>query len=349
MLPALHQLEKDHRFIRVGLIGAGAMGLGIAWQIGRTPGMRLSFVADWNPEAARHARDVYGKDTIVSDDGLAVLQDHRVPCDVLIEATNSIGQAADYCLAAVERGAHVILMNAEVDLMAGPLLQSAAAKKGVIVTSDAGDQHGVLMRMMDEIRLWAFQPVQAGNIKGFLDRHATISSLLKEAAKRKLNPVQCCAYTDGSKLNIEMALVANGTGMLPLVPGMEGPACKRVEEALDAFFFDAYGDIGRVDYILGAEPGGGVYVVARCDDEFQKHYLWYYKLHGKHPYYLFYRPYHLCHLETTRAVALAALWGKAVLAPRAGRVADVYCLPPRKISVRGALSNMASGATKSTA
>ncbi len=324
MYAELTERAKRGQPIRVALVGAGAMGLGIAWQVGRTPGMELSFVADSSLDAARKAASLYGKPVRVTADALALLRDKAAPYEVLVEATNCIGQAADYCLAAIERKAHVVLMNAEVDLWFGPLLQAEAARQGVVVTSDAGDQPGVLMRMLDEIRMWAFDLVQAGNIKGFLDRHATALSLRKEAEKRKLNPVQCCAYTDGSKLNIEMALVANATGMVPLQPGMQGPRCGRVEEVLQLFDFSRYDGTGCVDYILGAQPGGGVYVVGRCDDQFQKHYLWYYKLHARHPYYLFYRPYHLCHLETTRAIAMAALWGKAVMTPRAGRVADVY-------------------------
>lgn len=340
MYNELCERSRSGRPIQVGLIGAGAMGLGIAWQIGQTPGMELSFVADCDLAAARQAESLYRKATRVSTDGLALLRDAAIPCDVLVEATNCIGPAADYCLAAIERKAHVVLMNAEVDLWFGHLLQAEAARQGVVVTSDAGDQPGVLMRMLDEIRMWAFDLVQAGNIKGFLDRHATPQSLQAEAQKRKLNPVQCCAYTDGSKLNIEMALVANATGMIPVQPGMQGPRCERVEEVLQIFDFDKQNGIGRVDYILGAQPGGGVYVVGRCDDEFQKHYLWYYKLHARHPYYLFYRPYHLCHLETTRAIALAALWGKPVMTPRAGRVADVYAyakqdLPAGRIIAHG--------------
>lgn len=324
MYDALQARAKNRQPIRVGLVGAGSMGLGIAWQIGRTPGMELAFVADLDPAAARKAGDLYGKPVRVATDALAALRDKAAPCDVLVEATNCIGQAADYCLEAIARRAHVVLMNAEVDLVLGPLLQAEAARAGVVVTSDAGDQPGVLMRMLDEIRMWAFDLVQAGNIKGFLNRYATAESLALEAKKRNLNPVQCCAYSDGSKLNIEMALVANATGLIPSQPGMQGPRCARVEDVLTLFDFDAYDGVGRVDYILGAQPGGGVYVVGRCDDEFQKHYLWYYKLHGRHPYYLFYRPYHLCHLETPRAIALAALWGKPVMTPRLGRVADVY-------------------------
>jgi len=332
--------------IRVGLVGAGAMGVGIAWQVARTPGMELAFVADLQLDAACKAVDAAGahpklvdasyrsagenRDVLIAQDALRLLQEVAVECDVLVESTNTIGAAARYCFAAIERGMHVILMNAEVDLALGPLLQHEANRHGVVVTSDAGDQHGVLARMMDEIEMWGFRIVQAGNIKGFLDRYATAESLIGEAAKRNLSPIQCCAYTDGTKLNIEMAIIANARNMPPFVDGMEGPACDDVHRVLELFDFDAYGNVGRVDYVLGAEPGGGVYVVAHCDDPLQSEYLRYYKL-GNPPYYLFYRPYHLCHLETTRAIALASLYGKHVLIPNHGRVADVYAHAKRDL------------------
>lgn len=331
MLEELKQREREGRYIHVGLVGAGAMGLGIAWQVGKTPGMRLSFVADRSKDAALEAKRVYGKDCIVSDDCDALLRDPKILVDVFVESTNSIGAALEYSLAAIRRKAHVVLMNAEVDLIFNAILRSEAEKFNVTVTSDAGDQHGVLARMMEEIEMWGFTLMQAGNIKGFLDRYATTESLRHEAEIRKLSLDQCCAYTDGSKLNIEMAIIGNEFNLTPFVSGMQGPACASVEDAIGLFDFDAYGDRGRVDYILGAKPGGGVYVVGKCDDEFQKHYLWYYKVVSRHPYYLFYRPYHLCHLETTRAIALAALYGKPVLTQRFGRMNDVYAYAKRDI------------------
>ena len=221
-------------------------------------------------------------------------------------------------------------MNAEVDLALGPLMQREARRQNVVVTSDGGDQHGVLKRMIDDISLWGFRIVQAGNIKGFLDRYATADSLVEEAAKRYLNPVQCCAYTDGTKLNIEMALVANGLGLIPSTPGMEGPACDDVHEVMERFDFDSYGEQGRVDYILGAEPSGGVYVVAHCDDLLQMQYLDYYKM-GDGPYYLFYRPYHLCHLETPRVIAESVLDGEILLQPEFGQITDVLAYAKRSV------------------
>ncbi len=324
MLDELKHRERAGQAIRVGLVGAGAMGLGIAWQIAKTPGMELAFVADLNLEAANKAQQVYGKETALYTSADEALDDEKLKFDVLVESTNSIGPAARFCLKAIERKAHVILMNAEVDLVLGPYLQQRAKEQGVVVTSDAGDQHGVLMRMIDEIDMWGFDITQAGNIKGFLDRYATADSKREIAKQLNLNLIQCVAYTDGTKLNIEMALIANAANLTPFTPGMQGPKADHVAESLDLFNFDAYQGQGRIDYLLGAQPGGGVYVIGHCDDAFQADYLKYYKVQNKGPYYLFYRPYHLCHLETTRAIALAALWGKSVLTPKYGRLTDVY-------------------------
>ncbi|MCB1228819.1 MAG: homoserine dehydrogenase [Verrucomicrobiae bacterium] len=327
--------------IRVGLVGAGAMGKGIAWQVSHTPGMRLMFIGDLNLEVARETAKQIGKEPVETDgetipettedqvlittNSLALLKKNdQLKMEAFAEATNAIAHACEYCLAAIEGGMHVILMNAEVDIVYGKLLQHEAAKHKVIVTSDAGDQHGVLATMIDEIKLWGFDIVQAGNIKGFLNYYATPESIRPEAEKRNLSAVQCCAYTDGTKLNIEMALLCNALGLTPFKDGMEGPRCADAKEVLDLFDFDAYEGKGRVDYILGAEPGGGVYVVGHSDSDFQRPYLHYYKLLSKGNYYLFYRPYHLCHLETTTAIARAVLDGEAVLTPDAGYIADVY-------------------------
>ena len=325
MLNELKAREKEGRLIHVGLVGLGAMGCGIAYQIARTPGMRVSFIADRDRAAAEKGAKVYGKPTHVTTDCMAALRDEKIPCDVFVEATNSIIAAYDFCMAAIERKSHVVLMNAEVDLILGHLLQDAAKKQGVIVTSDGGDQHGVLARMMEEVEMWGFDIVQAGNMKGFLDRHRDIAGSVDIAKSLGLSTLQCLAYTDGSKLNIEMSVIANEYGLTPFVPGMEGPKANKVQDVFDLFDFDKYNGRGRVDYILGAkEHGGGVYVIGKCEDEFQRGYMNYYKVYNKHPYYLFLRPYHLCHLETPRAAALAAMYGKPVCTQRMGRVTDCF-------------------------
>lgn len=336
MISQLTELEVTGRSIKVGVIGAGLMGRGVAHQIVSTPGLELVFVADREQEVLDLTRETLSKQssTVSSEvsfyeKGLEAISSSD-GFDVLIEATPSILAAYDHALAAMERGAHVILMNAEVDLALGRLLQAKAREYGVCCSSDAGDQHGVLATMIEEIRLWGFEITQAGNIKGYLDRYATPDSLNEEASKRHLSVHQCCAYTDGTKLNIEMALLSNAYGFLPSERGMTGPPAAKVEEVMSLFDWKNQSECGSVDYILGAEPGGGVYVVGKQLDEFTQSYLSYYKM-GEGPYYLFYRPYHLCHLETPRAIASIVLQNQEILKPLSDAVCEVYAFAKRDL------------------
>ncbi|MFN0129421.1 MAG: homoserine dehydrogenase [Verrucomicrobiales bacterium] len=349
MIKKLHQLEAEGKRLRVGIIGSGAMGSGVAWQVARTPGMELVFLADIqesalvrgvqasrlervpveNPERPPERKP---GQVLTTDDGLTLLRHVRI--DALVECTNSVHEAAEYCLAAIAQPAHIILMNAEVDLMLGGLLAHEAARQGVIVTSDAGDQHGVLATMADEIRLWGFKIVQAGNMKGFQDRHADADHARPWAEKQKGSVIQTVSYTDGTKMNVEQALIGNYLGLTPLVPGMEGPCCRDLREVLDVFDFSKYGDQGRVDYTLGVPwPGGGVYMVGWCDDEQQDFLLNYYKVASRRPYYLFFRPYHLCHVETPRAIAQACLDHRAIITPPTGpKLNNVYAYAKKDLA-----------------
>ena len=129
-----------------------------------------------------------------------------------------------------------------------------AHERGVTYTSCDGDQHGVIKRLIDSLRHWGFELILGGNIKGFLDRYSNPTKIVPEAAKRNLDPRMCTAYTDGTKLNIEMALLANALGMRADKPGMHGPRAGDVNEVLDLFDFDRFRSqsVPVVDYVLGA-------------------------------------------------------------------------------------------------
>jgi predicted homoserine dehydrogenase-like protein len=147
-----------------------------------------------------------------------------------------------------------------------------------------------------------FEIVMAGNNKGYLDRYATEETISTEAAKRRLSLRQCVAYTDGTKLAMEMAIVANGKGLTLLKMGMTGPRLGSVYQALKAYDLDSARELGGVvDYVLGAEPRGCVFVIGYSNDPEVRFYMNYYKM-GEGPYYLFMRPYHLCHFETPIAI-----------------------------------------------
>lgn len=353
MIHKLTKLQADGKRIGVGVIGCGAMGAGVARQTARTPGMDVVFVADINETAIQRGLAATGKRGVPVTDPTNLPP--RIPgeetylflgntefileamkhsgINALSECSNSIYEAYLYCSAAIQSKAHVILMNAEVDLVFGTTLAHQAKANGVVVTSDAGDQHGVLATMADEIKLWGFKIVQAGNMKGFLNREGNYASAAVWAEKQKLSVIQTVSYTDGTKMNIEQALIGNYLGLTPLVPGMEGPKCADIKDVLDNFSFDQYNGQGRVDYTVGVPwPGGGVYIVGENHDEEQHFLLDYYKVSYKRPYYLFFRPYHLCHLETPRAIAQAYFDNQAVIAPPVGPMLNnVYAYAKRDL------------------
>ena len=252
--------------------------------------------------------------------------------EVFVESSSSIIPGARFTAAALESGKHVTLMNAEIDLAFGPYFLDLARRNSVTFTSCDGDQHTVLKNVIDDMKLWGFELVMAGNIKGFLDRAADPVRIKPEADKRRLDYKMCTAYTDGTKLCIEMALIANALGLETTSPGMTGPRAGHVDEVLDLFDFPALWERRQpvVDYILGALPGGGVFAVGYQDQPFQSFMLNYYKM-GPGPFYVFYRPYHLCHVESIASIVRPALDGFSLLQPDCGFQTDVFAYAKRDL------------------
>lgn len=337
----LSKLKQLRRSIHLGIVGIGAMGRGLVYQAFATPNMDCVAIADirieraiacaqWlqkpyrivTTETETHEAIAAGMIALCEDGDLVA---SSADVDVFVEASSSIIPAAQFSMTAIEHGKHLVLMNAEIDLIFGPYLLHLARKHGVVYTSCDGDQHGVLKRLADEIQLWGFDLVMLGNIKGFLDRYSNPTKIIPEADKRNLDYRMATAYTDGTKLGIEMALLANSLGLRTTISGMHGPKANHVGEVLQLFDLDALWqrDAPFVDYILGAEPGGGVFAVGYCENPYQQAMLRYYKM-GQGPFYLFYRPYHLCHIEAMQCIVDAYLDRIALLEPTCGLRTNVF-------------------------
>lgn len=343
----LDQLKNLKKNIRIGIIGAGFIGRGLFHQCSITPGIECVALADLKIDRCltgieltnaryRVVNNLSEMNDAIQQDLVAICQDGALlakseSIDVLIESSNSINEAAQFIITAIEHRKHIILVNAEVDLIFGPYFLSLAQNNNVIYTSADGDQYTVIKHLIDELQLWGLDLVMAGNIKGFLNRYVTPTSIIPEADKRNLDYKMAAAFTDGTKLCIEMALIANGLGLSTLIPGMHGPKVNHVKEVLDFDFTTLWKNKQPfVDYILGAEPGGGVFAVGYCDDQYQKEKFAYYKM-GQGPFYLLYRPYHLCHFETLKTVVEAVLNKTAVLQPTFGFQTNVYAYAKRNL------------------
>ncbi len=345
---ALQKRAADGRPIRVGLIGAGYMGRGIALQIATAvPGMVVAAIYNRHVEGARRAYAQAGIDEVrlvatavqleaaVSQGQPAVTDDALLLCradniDAIVEVTGTIEFGAQVVLEAIRHGKHVILMNAELDATLGPILKTYADKAGVIYTNSDGDQPGVIMNLVRYVRSIGCRPVLAGNIKGLHDPYRTPETQRSYAEKYKQKPRMVTSFADGSKISMEMAVVANGTGFRVGQRGMYGRYCDHVNETPALFPREEMLNGGLVDYVVGAQPPGGVFVIGYNENPLQQQYLNYYKM-GDGPFYVFYTPYHLCHLETPLTVARAVLFGDAALAPLGGPVCEVVTAAKRDL------------------
>jgi len=333
----LNERETQGRPIRVGMIGAGFQARGVALQLvaRQAPGLRLSAIANRHLDGARHAyaqadaKDVLAVDSpaalakAIASEHYAITEDATLltdcpDIDVILEITGSIDYAASMILRAIEHGKHVVMMNAELDATVGPILKVYADQAGICLTQSDGDQPGIIANLYRFVRSIGGEPVLAGNIKGLHDPYRTPETQAEFARRTHQRAPVVTSFADGTKISFEMAVVANAFGLSVARRGMHGPtvpAGTHVQQSPGWYPPEAL-EIpgGVVDYVVQAEPGPGVYVIARIEHPVQQEYLKYYKM-GEGPYYVFYRPYHLCHFEAHHSIARAVLFNDATMAP----------------------------------
>lgn len=346
----LGRLAAQGRAVRVGVVGAGFMGRGLVQQLARMPGLFPSLVVSRRIEAGVEAyrRAGFAADEIVVSDRPVVLAEAVLgrrpavtslpevavevgPVQAFIEATGAVEYGARVALLCCWNHKHFVSLNAETDATVGCVLKKKADEAGVVYTNGDGDQPGVLMRLIEYCRGCGFEVRSAVNCKGFMDVHATPESILPWARKQNTSPRMTAAFTDGTKLNLEQNVVCNAAGLRPARRGMVGVRTDLANLLRDFAAAGALGESGTVDYTLGGDFGGGVLVVGRTDwPEMVGPYLRYLKM-GDGPDYVFYRPYHLCHVETPLSAAEAVLYREATIAPGPWPVAHTVAIAKRDL------------------
>ena len=333
---ALRRRQESGTPIRVAMVGAGFMARGIALQLtGTVPGIDLVAVANRRIEGARRLYAEAGFDHVVevsttsqleeaidrgdyaiTDDAFSLCEANGI--DAIVEVTGAVEFGAHVAVAAFKHRKHVIAMNAELDGTIGPILKVYADRAGVIFTNADGDQPGVIMNLYRFVKGMGVRPVLCGNIKGLQDPYRNPTTQEAFALRWGQKPHMVTSFADGSKISFEQSIVANATGMRVAKRGMHGPTVPSgtsIEDAVKAYpLEDLLDGPGIVDYVVGASPGPGIFVVGTHDHPAQQHYLNLYKL-GEGPLYCFYTPYHLCHFEVHNTVARAVLFDDATITP----------------------------------
>jgi predicted homoserine dehydrogenase-like protein len=354
---ALRERESAGRPVRVGMVGAGAKGRAIALQLGTpAPGIRLvaianrtianaerafreSGVTNWKRvDSASAAEIAISKGTpILTDDPTVLTSCETV--DLLVEVTGTVEPAARVVMESFNYGKSVVLMNAELDSLIGPILNAKANRAGIVFTHTDGDEPGVAMTLLRYLRSLGLRPVAAGNIKGMVDYYRNPDTQRAFAEKNGQDVRKVTSFADATKLSMETAVLANGTGFRVGRRGMYGPACQHVRDLANLLPAEQLLADGLVDYAVGAAPHTGAFVMVHEDSPLKKAQLAYYKM-GDGPFYVFYTPFHLPHIQIASTIGRAAIYRDATVAPLGGPICEVVTVAKRDLKASESLDGI---------
>ena len=309
-------------------------------------GMNPSIVADINIENAKKAfinagitedkikctKNVDESDEwiaqgnyVVTDDAKVITESKKI--QVLIEATGVTEVGAKIALDTIMGKKHLVMLNAETDVVIGPLLKKLADNAGIVYTGAAGDEPAATKELFDFAKAAGFDVRVIGKGKNNkIDKDCNPDTVLEEATRRGVNPHMLASFKEGSKTMVELAVMSNATGYIPDVRGAHGIKGE-VNDVPKVFSLKEEGGIlnkyGVVDFVDGIAPG--VFVVVSSKLEEVRKEMKYLDM-GDGPNYILYRPYHLCSLETPLSAAKAVIDNEATIAPMGGLVSEVITI-----------------------
>jgi len=347
----LQQLEAQNNPIRVGLVGCGQMGSGLVHVTHQMVGMNTMAISDLDvnrplatlktmgvpePEICAtnklgEAEDALraGKYLVTGD---ALLLTKLEGLDAVVEATGITEIGSKVAWNCILHSKHVIMLNVETDVTVGVLLHRLAKKAGCVYTAASGDEPGVCKMLYNFAGTMGFEVVCLGKGKNNpIDFDATPESCREEAESKGMNPKMLSAFKDGSKTMVELAAMSNATGLVPDVPGMHGPTVD-IPDLNKVLIPQDDGGIlshrGCVDYSTG-RVAPGVFVIVTTPDPRIRTDMQFLSM-GDGPYYTFYRPYHLCNVETPVSIAEAVIYGESTIVSRQ-MVSEVVTIAKRDL------------------
>jgi predicted homoserine dehydrogenase-like protein len=364
----LQQRASEGTPLRVALIGAGKFGSMFLAQARRTPGIHVVAVADLDPQRARVSIERVGWNgercgartfdearrhgtTCVTDDASAAIASDAT--EIVIDATGSPAAGIRHALACCRHGKHVVMVNVEADCLAGPLLARRAREAGIVYSLAYGDQPALICELVDWARTAGFDVVAAGKGTRYLPAYhdSTPETVWghygfspEQVARGDYNAQMFNSFLDGTKSAIEMAAVANATGLTPAPDGLSFPPCGADDLARvlkPAAEGGALHHRGQVEVVSSLERDGrpvardlrwGVYVTLAADSDYVRRCFGEYGLATDETgnYAAMYKPYHLIGLELGISVATVGLSREPTGAPTGFR-GDVVAVAKRDL------------------
>lgn len=320
--------------VRVGLIGAGKFGSMFLSQVPGTPALEVSVIADLNPSAAQQACRTVGwpaelvEKTRFVNDATTLIESDEV--DVVVEATGNPVAGLTHARAAIAHGRHVVMVNVEADVLAGALLAAEARRAGVVYSMAYGDQPALTCELVDWARSTGFDVIAAGKGTKYLPSyHASTPDTVwnhygltaEQAAEAGMNAQMFNSFLDGTKSALEMAAIANATGLAVPPDGLLFPPAGMDDLAHVLRPQSDGGQLhqkGCVEVVTSLERDGrpvfkdlrwGVYVVIEAPNEYAAACFKQYGMNtdASGRYSAMYKPFHLIGLELNMSILSAAL------------------------------------------
>ncbi|NPA65808.1 MAG: dTDP-4-dehydrorhamnose reductase [Epsilonproteobacteria bacterium] len=283
--------QKEGKVYSIGVIGSGFIASGLTKLLLQHPNYKVSGVLTRSDLSKRN--DFCAPELLTNDIAMLI-----ATSDLIVECSGDAIYATENIEKVLEAKLPVVTMNSEFHITTG----SYFVDKG-LVTEAEGDQPGVLAILHEEALSMGFKPVLYANIKGFLNENPPREEMEYWGGKSNLSLEMVTSFTDGTKVQIEQVLVANGLGAnliqeglvkLPSDDMLEG-GTKLVEMAKEKGI-----ELPVSDYVLSPKLPAGVFLLVEHQED-QKPAIKYYKL-GDGPYYVLERTYHLCHLEIVKTI-----------------------------------------------
>lgn len=284
-------MQRNVNGTKIGIVGTGFIAKGLYELLENSEAFTTSSV-----RSRRSATDIEGinRELITNCNGELIEKS-----DIIVVSNGNPIYTTPIVREAMEAGKPVVTMDSELHVTTG----SYFVDKGYITEAE-GDQPGCLAILHNEALDMGFKPLVYGNMKKYLNYNPDIESMKYWARKSRISMEQVTSFTDGTKVEIEQVLVANGLGADILPGGMAGG-----EKVYDEFAQGAYSlaEIAKENHIVMSDflmcrnnSAAGVFIVAE-QDQTQHPYLAYYKM-GDGPYYILEKPYHLCHFEILKTL-----------------------------------------------
>ncbi len=280
----------DGRKYHIGIIGTGFISRGLLYSLKYHSRLEPGYVLTRRPIETIKNLPIEKK--YLTHDIERIVR----TSDLVVECSGDAIHGTEIAEQVLKAGIPVVTMNPELQITSGTIL----SQMGTFIEAE-GDQPGTLAALDMEVKRMGFKPIVYGNIKGFLNHNPTLEDMKYWAKRNGISLPQVTAFTDGSKVQIEQALVANGLGATIAKKGLSRIKCKNYEDGASRLG-EIADKVGKPisDYVLSPSSPAGVFVVAKHDKE-QAPYLRYLKL-GDGPNYAIIKPYHLCHLEIAKTI-----------------------------------------------